>query len=230
MFFSLARQLSSVHILTSTSTSPYIPPAIRSLTTARLPYHWQKPGTGSNRANSPPYTINMSLSNLANMCSHLNNVNKARLGLTSVPNTKLHRALCLAFQNSGLVSSVILGSKAPPRPHPIHGQPVVDGETETVRAEPVTQSNVASRRIWLGLKYWQSEPVLGKLSLVSRPKRRINLDVPQLRRVVRGMHTEHVSGLRSPGECLFLTTDKGIMEARECVEKKVGGLVLCRMQ
>lgn len=39
----------------------------------------------------------------------------------------------------------------------------------------------------------------------------------------------HVAGLRSPGESLYLSTDKGIMEARECVEKKMGGLVLCRV-
>lgn len=96
--------------------------------------------------------------------------------------------------------------------------------------EPVTQSNVSSRRLWLGLKYWQSEPVLGKMSLVSKPKKRVTLDLRELRRVIRGERSGNVDGLRSPGECLFLATDKGVMEARECVEKKVGGLVLCRIK
>ncbi|KAJ5524352.1 hypothetical protein N7494_011002 [Penicillium frequentans] len=65
--------------------------------------------------------------------------------------------------------------------------------------------------------------------MVSKPKRRITLDVESLRRIVRGDEAYHVAGLRSPGESLYLSTDKGIMEARECVEKKMGGLVLCRV-
>jgi len=31
------------------------------------------------------------------------------------------------------------------------------------------------------------------------------------------------------GECVFITTDRGIMEARECAERKIGGMVLCRV-
>jgi ribosomal protein S8 len=104
--------------------------------------------------------------------------------------------------------------------------PAVNDENEEIEA--VTKSNVASRRLWLGLKYWQSEPVLSKMSMVSKPTRRIHIDVESLRDVVRGRKRGYVEGLRSPGECLFLSTDQGIMEARQCVETKTGGLVLCR--
>ncbi|KAL1966376.1 hypothetical protein VTN77DRAFT_4518 [Rasamsonia byssochlamydoides] len=166
----------------------------------------------------------MSLSNLAHVCSHLNNVTKARLALASIPNTKLHLKLCLALQKQGLISSVVLGGRKPPEPHLLLGQPSVQ------EVEPVTQSNVSSRRLWLGLKYWQSEPVLGKMIPVSKPKRRITLDLRGLRRVVCGQRSGDVEGLRNPGECLFLSTDQGLLEARECVEKKVGGLVLCRVR
>lgn len=169
----------------------------------------------------------MSLVNLAHVCSHLNNATKARLGLTSIPNTKLHLKLCLALQKSGYISSVVRGGSTPPPPHLILGVPTPNDEIEPI--EPVTQTNVANRRLWLGLKYWQNDPVLGTMSLVSKPKRRVNLDLPGLRRVVRGQRSDYVDGLRSPGESLFLSTDRGIMEARECVEKKVGGLVLCRV-
>lgn len=92
----------------------------------------------------------------------------------------------------------------------------------------MTQSNVASRRLWLGLKYWHSEPVLSKMSMISKPTRRIHMDSEGLRDIVRGKKSGYVDGLRSPGECLFLSTDRGVLEARECVEKKLGGLVLCR--
>jgi ribosomal protein S8 len=95
--------------------------------------------------------------------------------------------------------------------------------------EPVTLDNVASRRLWLGLKYWRNESVLGKVQMVSKPTRRVTIDVEGLRRVVRGEDSGYVGGLRSPGESLFLSTDRGILEARECVEKKLGGLVLCRV-
>lgn len=169
----------------------------------------------------------MSLVNLAHVCSHLNNATKARLGLTSIPNSNLHLKLSLALQNAGFISTVVRGGPTPPPAHILLGHPSVNEESQGV--EPITQSNVASRRLWLGLKYWQSEPVLGKLSMVSKPKRRINLDVPGLRQIIRGEKSGYVEGLRSPGECLFLSTDRGILEARECVEKKVGGLVLCRV-
>ncbi|RWQ98413.1 40S ribosomal protein S8 [Paecilomyces variotii] len=169
----------------------------------------------------------MSLVNLAHVCSHLNNATKARLGLTSIPNSNLHLKLSLALQNAGFISSVVRGGPTPPPPHVLLGHPSVNDESQGV--EPITQSNVASRRLWLGLKYWQSEPVLSKMTLVSKPKRRINLDVPGLRQIIRGEKSGYVEGLRSPGECLFLSTDRGILEARECVEKKVGGLVLCRV-
>lgn len=81
----------------------------------------------------------------------------------------------------------------------------------------------------MGLKYWQSQPVLSKISLVSKPTRRITIDVAGLREVVRGERSDYVEGLRSPGESLYLSTDQGVKEARECVEKKIGGLVLCRV-
>lgn len=35
--------------------------------------------------------------------------------------------------------------------------------------------------------------------------------------------------MRGVGEALYLTTDRGIMEVRECVERRVGGMVLCRV-
>lgn len=131
------------------------------------------------------------------------------------------------MQSQGLIGSVVRAGKAPPPPHFLTGQPAVGGNL--VDVEPVTQENIASRRLWLGLKYWQSDPVLGKLTPISKPKHRINLDVPGLRQVLTGQRSGRVDGLRSPGECLFLTTDQGVLEARECIEKKVGGMVLCRV-
>ncbi|KAL3475160.1 ribosomal protein S8 [Aspergillus californicus] len=169
----------------------------------------------------------MSLVNLSHVCSHLNNATKARLGFTSIPNSQLHLKLCLALQNDGLISSVVRAGPTPPPMHNLLGFPTANDETQGL--EPLTQSNIASRRLWLGLKYWRSQPVLSKISMVSKPTRRITIDVAGLRDVIRGQRSDYVEGLRSPGENLYLSTDRGVMEARECVEKKLGGLVLCRV-
>ena len=65
--------------------------------------------------------------------------------------------------------------------------------------------------------------------MVSKPKKRIWLDVESLGTIVRGRRAGYVDGLTRPGECLFVSTDRGVLESRECVERKVGGMVLCRV-
>jgi len=168
----------------------------------------------------------MSLVNLSHVCSHLTNASKARLAVTSISNSNLHLRLSFALRDAGFLSTVVRGGPTPPPPHLLLNHPAVNAEDEGI--EVVTKGNVASRRLWLGLKYWQSEPVLSKMSMISKPTRRIHIDVESLRDVVRGWKRGYVEGLRSPGECLFLSTDQGIMEARQCVEMKTGGLILCR--
>ena len=81
----------------------------------------------------------------------------------------------------------------------------------------------------MGLKYWNNEPVLSKMGMVSKPTRRIWMGVEELRDVAKGVRSGYVEGLRGVGECLFVSTDRGIMEVRECVERGVGGMVLCRV-
>lgn len=98
-------------------------------------------------------------------------------------------------------------------------------ESESV----ITRSNRASRRLWLGLKYWDGTPVLKKARMVSKPTKRIWLDSHELGKVVRGGHSGEVRGMSRVGEVMAVTTDRGVMEARECVERRIGGMVLCRM-
>jgi ribosomal protein S8 len=161
----------------------------------------------------------MSLVTLANVCSHLQNAGKARLGLTSVPMNNMILGLSLAMQQSGYFAHVTRGGPSPPP---------VDA-LSTYVPEPVTQQNISSRRLWLGLKYWNNEPVLSKMSVVSKPTKRIYMDHEGLGKLVRGRDASYVRGLRRPGESIFVSTDRGILEARECVERKIGGLLLCRV-
>ncbi|KAJ9606494.1 hypothetical protein H2200_009455 [Cladophialophora chaetospira] len=170
----------------------------------------------------------MSLVHLANTCSHLQNASRARLSLTSIPDTKFHLKLMLALQNSGFLSTVIRGGPMPPPPHTLLSHPSSTDETAPI--EPVTNQNIASRRLWLGLKYWNSAPVIEKMELVSKPTRRIWMDVEGIRRLVLGKKSGYVKGATRPGECVYVSTDVGILEARECVERKIGGMVICRVR
>ncbi|CAI6336851.1 unnamed protein product [Periconia digitata] len=200
----------------------------------------------------------MSLVNLAHVCSHLQNASKARLGLTSIPVSKLHVNLSLGLQREGFISSVTLGGQAPPTPYSL--QKTLSPEEHEKLAETLAHSpwdaypppsenesspsplgreelvhhvkvprNPAARRLWLGLKYWNNEPVLKNMKLLSKPTRRIWLTGDDLAKITRTRHAGYVKGMTHPGECMFLTTDRGILEARECVERRIGGMVLCRV-
>jgi ribosomal protein S8 len=127
--------------------------------------------------------------------------------------------LSLALQSSGFLCSVTRGGLTPP--------PLDD--LSSYVPEPVTQENIATRRLWLGLKYWNNEPVLSKMQMVSKPTKRVWMDVEGLGKIVRGREAGYVKGLTKPGECLFVSTDKGVLESRECVERKIGGMLLCRV-
>ncbi|KAH7073294.1 ribosomal protein S8 [Paraphoma chrysanthemicola] len=205
----------------------------------------------------------MSLVNLAHVCSHLQNASKARLGLTSIPVSKLHVNIALGLQREGFLSSVTLGGPTPPTPFHLQEQPEpedLDEMAQTLKRQPWQAYPVdlahphkrphiaeqlkrseghrpddavplkpARRRLWLGLKYWQNEPVLRNMKLISKPTRRIWLTSEDLAKITRTREASYVKGLTHPGECMFLTTDRGILEARECVERRLGGMALCRV-
>ncbi|KAI1004679.1 hypothetical protein K3495_g3535 [Podosphaera aphanis] len=161
----------------------------------------------------------MSLVHLANVCSHLQNASMARLGFTSVPSTNQLLSVALALQTAGFLSSVTRGGLEPP--------PFDD--LSSYVPEPVVQENISTRRLWLGLKYWRNKPVLSNMHMISRPTKRIWCGVEGLSLIARGNRHGHVAGMSKIGECIFVTTDKGVMEIRECVEKRIGGMLLCRV-
>ncbi|KAF2791117.1 40S ribosomal protein S8 [Melanomma pulvis-pyrius CBS 109.77] len=194
----------------------------------------------------------MSLVNLAHVCSHMQNASKARLGLTSIPVSKLHVNLMLGLQREGFISTVTLGGATPPKPFLLQAQPDPEQlekmaarlKEEPWNAYPVeghaplgkelvqevhVPENPARRRLWLGLKYWNNEPVLKNMKLISKPTRRIWLTSEDLGKITRTRESSYVKGLTHPGECMFMTTDRGILEARDCVERRIGGMALCRV-
>ena len=87
----------------------------------------------------------------------------------------------------------------------------------------------SSRRLWVSLKYHLNSPVLRSMNMVSKPTRRYWLPSADLDRLCRGEQVGHVRGMRGVGESVYLTTDRGIMECREARRRRVGGMVLCRV-
>ncbi|KAG9256151.1 ribosomal protein S8 [Emericellopsis atlantica] len=162
-----------------------------------------------------------SVQTISNMCSHLQNVSKARLAITSVPNNKFNLNLALALHRSGFLSHVY---RAGPKP------PTLE-QMITQEPEKVTTANVAQMRLWLGMKYWDGKPVLSQATPISKPSRLMTVNIAELGKLTRGL-SAHLKGGVVPGlnlgECLYVATSQGVLESREALARKLGGLLLCR--
>jgi small subunit ribosomal protein S8 len=91
-----------------------------------------------------------------------------------------------------------------------------------------TNLNVATRRYWLQLKYSENEPVLRQFKCVSKPSRKVPVNVQQLLDLRAGKGTGLVKPL-VPGEVLILSTPRGVFDLNEAIENNVGGHVLARV-
>ncbi|KAI0905648.1 ribosomal protein S8 [Ustulina deusta] len=154
---------------------------------------------------------------IVQMASHLQNASRARLGLTSVPHSKHNLGVALAMHRAGYLSFVTRGGPHPPDLATIG----------TFEPEPLTTANAARQRLWLGLKYTNNNPVLTTMTPISTPKRKVTAKLPSLKLLVRGFDAAYQKGL-TLGESMFIRTDRGTLEIREAVEKKLGGLLLVR--
>lgn len=81
------------------------------------------------------------------------------------------------------------------------------------------------------MKYWDGKPVLNNVSMISTSKRLMTVKTEELARLTRGFPAKLDGGVvqgLNLGECMFLSTSKGVLEAREALSRQVGGLLLCR--
>ncbi|KAF9201280.1 hypothetical protein BGZ49_008466 [Haplosporangium sp. Z 27] len=143
------------------------------------------------------------------LCARVQNGFRARLRRIAVPDTKLNLAISNVLYKEGFIAGVSRGD---------HVQP----DTTFV---PTTPDNIATRRLWLELKYNNDEPVLKKMSAVSKPSKKIVMKVQELQDLAAGNRAQFIKGLQ-PGEIAILTTNYGVLELREALEKGAGGEVL----
>ncbi|CCK68185.1 mitochondrial 37S ribosomal protein uS8m MRPS8 KNAG_0A05190 [Huiozyma naganishii CBS 8797] len=154
----------------------------------------------------------MSLVTLAHTCAHLQNCTRVRLSLTSIPYTKLQLQFAYNLYKQGFLSSLQKGSTKGP-------------DKEYVE---VTPDNIATRRLWIGLKYRDNRPVLSKCQLISKPSVRIHLNSEEMKKLYLGTTIRNVKPLQ-PGELILVRNAGDVMEIGEAVQKKLPGEVLCRI-
>ena len=146
------------------------------------------------------------------LCARIQNGFRAQLRSISVPDKKMNLAICNALYREGFISSVMRGDHRGP-------------DKEFV---PNTPENIATRRLWLELKYRQNEPVLKKMSCVSKGSRRVYMNVEELQRFLAGQRVDFVSGLKI-GEVGIISTTLGVISVHEAIACNQGGEVLCRI-
>lgn len=156
----------------------------------------------------------MSLVSLANVCAHLQNASMAKLPLAGIPYTRLHLQISLGLYKEGFISSLQRGS--------VNGPDVTPVE--------VTPDNVSTRRLWLGMKYRQGNPVLSKFQLISKPNRRVYASSEELKSFAAGQRFRFVKPIM-PGEIVFVRPagTREVINIHEAVKKQVAGELLCRV-
>ncbi|CAH2350741.1 37S ribosomal protein S8, mitochondrial [[Candida] railenensis] len=156
----------------------------------------------------------MSLVNLAHFASHVKNCTRVNISATSVPFSRLHLQVALQLYKEGFISSVQKGSTSGPDIKPVD----------------ITPDNVSTRRLWLGLKYRNNQPVLRDFSLISKPGRRVNLTNTEVKALASGLTVRFIRPLQ-PAECMFIKTDEDeVVEIQEAAKRHLSGLVLCRVK
>lgn len=82
------------------------------------------------------------------------------------------------------------------------------------------------------MKYWDGKPVLSKAKIISKPTRLMMVNIAELARITRGLPAKVKGGVVPGlllGECLFVSTSKGILESREALKRNLGGVLVCRV-
>ncbi|KAI8643511.1 30S ribosomal protein S8 [Parasitella parasitica] len=145
------------------------------------------------------------------LCARIQNGFRARLQTIAIPETKMNLAVSNILYKEGFLSSVTRGNHIGP------------DQTYT----PTTNENVATRRLWLNLKYKENSAVLSQLSLISRPSKKVYFTVNELKNVASGRRAQFIKPLQ-PGEIAIVNTNCGVLELQEAIKKNVGGELICR--
>ena len=90
----------------------------------------------------------------------------------------------------------------------------------------------AQQRIWADLKYRDDRPVLNHMELVSKPSKKISMSWNELLRICSGRRAQYVKPLGLGEIAIVKTKDREHewVEAREALQLKLDGEVICRVR
>ncbi|KAI8444244.1 ribosomal protein S8 [Phakopsora pachyrhizi] len=128
-----------------------------------------------------------------NLCSHLQNTSQRRLRQVMVPSSSLNLSILSVLLEHGFISNLTRGT--------------VEGPDPKGFKDP--ELPIARRRLWVELKYRDEQPVLRKISLVSKPSVRVHMYRQQLLDYIT-----RTGGLGLGEICLVRG---GIWEARQAI-------------
>jgi small subunit ribosomal protein S8 len=143
------------------------------------------------------------------LCARVQNGYVAKLKNISIPETKMNLNVAQILYQQGFISSVSRGNHI------------------GIDYSMTTPENIATRRYWLSLKYRNNNPVLSKMSAVSKPSRKIFATVDEFKTIVGGGRAGMLGPLQ-PGEIIIVNTPLGVYEIHEAISLNQGGYVLCR--
>ncbi|KAF9021683.1 ribosomal protein S8 [Hymenopellis radicata] len=147
------------------------------------------------------------------LCARLQNAFRARHQRLAVEHTTQNLGILSILLRHGFISNITRGSVAAPS------------------AEHFAAAPEAQRRIWVDLKYRDDLPVLNQMSLISKPSKKVHMELGELRLICSGRRTKTVAPL-GMGEIAVVRTknrENEWVEAREAMQLKLGGEVVCRV-
>jgi small subunit ribosomal protein S8 len=131
----------------------------------------------------------MSATALSNMFAKIMNAQRASHRDVSIKYSKFKLSVLELLKAEGFVSSVVV---------------LNDKDGETVHPT-----------IKVGLKYYEGDPVISGVQMVSKPSLKVYTSIDNVKRVKNGL------GL------MILSTSSGVLSDRKAKELRVGGEVLC---
>lgn len=124
----------------------------------------------------------------------------------------MHLQVARGLYKEGFISSILRGSTEGPDLKPVE----------------VTPDNIATRRLWLNLKYRNNLSVIRQISLVSKPGRKVHLSVEETKALASGWPVRFIKALQ-PAELLFIRADNDVIEVQEAAKRGLHGLALYRV-
>jgi ribosomal protein S8 len=146
------------------------------------------------------------------LCARMQNAFRARHYRLGVDHTTQNLGILSILLRSGFISNLTRGTVEAPSP------------------SQFLEVGTSERRIWADLKYRDDRPVLTHMSLISKPSKRVHMDLSEIRRLCSGRSVRDVRPLGMGEVAVIRTRNKEYewLEAREALQLGLSGEVICR--